>query len=166
MIPEESLRQTYEHIILVQQLLASVQVEIMRRQFSHDRSKLVSPEWEMFRNATPNLKELTYGSPEYEDNRKLLLGQALNHHYQNNRHHPEFFENGINDMNLIDIIELVCDWVASSKRHSDGNIYKSIDINKTRFGMSDQLTQIIQNTVDILENHFVGLESQKSLHIK
>lgn len=50
-------------------------------------------------------------------------------------------------MNLFDILELFCDWWASSKRHDDGDIRRSIEINQKRFGMSDDLTEIFLNTV-------------------
>jgi hypothetical protein len=75
---------------------------------------------------------------------------ALDHHYSNNRHHPEYFENGINDMTLIDLIEMLCDWYAATQRHNDGDIFKSIEFNKTRFNMSDQLVSILTNTVNEL----------------
>ena len=83
----------------------------------------------------------------------------FDHHYAVNSHHPEHYENGINDMDLVDLIELTCDWIASSKRHADGNIYRSISLNKDRFGMSDQLCKILENTVnhyfkDVLEKPY------------
>lgn len=68
----------------------------------------------------------------------------------NNRHHPEHFVNGMNDMNLIDLIEMICDWKASSERHADGDIYKSIEINQKRFGYSDDVKSLLKNTVDYL----------------
>ena len=71
---------------------------------------------------------------------------ALEHHYAKNRHHPEHHKNGINDMNLIDLIEMFCDWKASSERQNDGNILKSIEINGKRFHMSPQLIEIFENT--------------------
>ena len=65
-------------------------------------------------------------------------------------HHPECHKNGINDMNLLDLIEMFCDWKAASERHNDGNIRKSIEINGKRFNMSDQLVKIFENSVEIL----------------
>jgi hypothetical protein len=50
-------------------------------------------------------------------------------------------------MNLIDLVEMLCDWYAASKRHNDGDIMKSIEINQKRFGFSDDLRQILENTV-------------------
>ena len=67
------------------------------------------------------------------------------------RIYDEIIENAINDMNLIDLVEMFCDWTASSRRHNDGNILKSIEINRSRFGMSDQLVNIFRNTASYLE---------------
>lgn len=81
---------TWEHINTVMRLLASAQIELMRRQFTHDRSKLKPPEVDTFTEYTSKLKGTTYGSEEY----KQMLAEmkpALDHHYVNNRHHPEFF---------------------------------------------------------------------------
>jgi hypothetical protein len=73
---------------------------------------------------------------------------ALDNHYANNRHHPEHFgEAGILGMNLIDLLEMLLDWKASSGRHSNGNIWRSIEINQRRFGYSDELKGILQNTI-------------------
>lgn len=76
---------------------------------------------------------------------------ALEHHYANYRHHPEHFVDGVNDMNLIDLVEMICDWKASTLRHNDGNLLKSIEINAQRFGMSEQLTQILVNTAKLFD---------------
>jgi len=92
------------------------------------------------------LKNLTYGSEEYKAALEGL-GPALSHHYANNRHHPEHFENGVNDMTLLDVIEMFIDWKAACLKHNDGNLRKSIDINAKRFSIDSQLTQIFKNTV-------------------
>ena len=72
---------------------------------------------------------------------------ALDNHYETNRHHPEHYKHGVDGMDLIDLVEMLCDWKAATERHADGNIDKSILINKDRFGISDQLVKILQNTV-------------------
>ena len=142
----ESELDTKEHMRMVNGLLNDMVADLMTRAITHDKSKLQPPEKEIFDNVTPKLKTLTYGSDEY----KLSLadmGPALNHHYQNNRHHPEHFQHGINDMTLVDLIEMICDWKAATLRHADGDIMKSLDINKERFGISEQLYKILTNTV-------------------
>lgn len=47
-------------------------------------------------------------------------------------------------------IEMLCDWKAASERQLDGNILKSIDKNRTRFGISSELSDILVNTVEAL----------------
>lgn len=76
---------------------------------------------------------------------------ALNHHYATYRHHPEHFQNGINDMNLIDIVEMIADWKAASERQKDGNLLVSIEKNAKRFHIDDQLKQILINTAKTLD---------------
>jgi hypothetical protein len=88
----KAYEQTWQHIDLVMRLLMSAQVELMRRAVTHDRTKLISPEREMFAKMTSKLRGLTYGSPEYKECLEQMKEQALGHHYSHNRHHPEFFE--------------------------------------------------------------------------
>lgn len=140
----DSRKNTMKHKERVKQLLTAVAAEILKRGEQHDNSKLGDIEKPYFDKATI-LKELTYGTPEYS---KALedLKPALDHHYANNSHHPEFYENGIDGMDLFDIIEMFFDWKAAGERHADGDIYKSLEINKRRFNMSDQLFNILNNT--------------------
>jgi hypothetical protein len=106
---------------------------------------LESPEKELFDKYTPLLKETTYGSDEYKKHLKEM-GKALEHHYENNRHHPEHFELGISGMTLVDLVEMLCDWKAASERHGDGNFLKSLELNRDRFDISNQLYFILFNT--------------------
>lgn len=141
---------TYKHIERVRNLINICIKELINRGELHDQTKLESPEVELFTEYTPVLSNTTYGSQEYKD---LLqkLKPALEHHYCHNRHHPEHHKNGVNDMNLIDLLEMFCDWKAASERHNNGNIKKSIEINGNRFNLSPQLIRIFENTTDILE---------------
>ena len=76
---------------------------------------------------------------------------ALDHHYATYRHHPEHFREGINDMNLIDIVEMIADWKAASERQHDGNLLVSIEKNAKRFNIDDQLKKILVNTAKTLD---------------
>jgi hypothetical protein len=60
-------------------------------------------------------------------------------------------EPDISQMTLIDLIEMLCDWKASTLRHKDGDIFKSLEINKKRFNISDQLYNILKNTMCLIE---------------
>lgn len=146
----DSENDTLKHIKRVSQLMTEAAIELIQRANIHDDSKLKSPEKEKFDEYTPKLAGSTYGSDEYKELLKRL-GSALTHHYKNNSHHPEHYENGINDMNLFDVLEMFFDWKAASERHNDGDIYKSITHNKGRFEMSDQLEKIFINTAKKLD---------------
>ncbi len=141
---------TMDHKTKVKELMHHFSAIIFARGEIHDNSKLEDPEFPLFAVWTPKLAALTYGSEEYKQALEQLK-PALEHHYANNRHHPEHFKNGIKDMNLIDLIEMFVDWYCASKRHNDGNIRKSIEINKGRFGFSDELAQIFENTIELFD---------------
>lgn len=63
----------------------------------------------------------------------------------------EWMRSPISEMNLIDIMELISDWWASSKRTKHGNIRNSIEQGIKRFDISPQLASIMRNTIEILE---------------
>ena len=171
--------ETLKHIDNVRIFISKIMDELEHRGTIHDQSKLHSPELEIFDEYTPKLKNTTYGSDEYKQYLKEMQ-VALDHHYANNRHHPEHFiyyecngcfkrfasmpdrcdvcyysqfqiRNEVSQMNLIDIVEMLCDWKAATLRHADGDIRKSIEINKKRFCFSDELKQILINTIEVLE---------------
>lgn len=143
----DSRKDTKKHINRVGELVSFCVSELNHRAILHDDSKLKSPEKEIFDGMVPKLKSLTYGSDEYKESLKEL-GVALTHHYKNNTHHPEHFDNGINDMDLFQIMEMLMDWIAATERHANGDIHKSLKINKERFLMSEQLYDILINTVN------------------
>jgi hypothetical protein len=148
----DSAPDTIKHIARVKHFIGAIAHELTKRGVQHDASKLQSPEKETFDELTPKLKELKYDSPEYRESLKEL-GTALEHHYNANSHHPEHYENGIDDMNLLDIVEMFCDWAAATERTKDGNLEVSIEKNKIRFGMSDQLVNIFRNSIELLKDN-------------
>lgn len=143
---KESEQSTVQHIRRVQALLSDVANRLIQRAIVHDASKLEEPEASVFDEYTSKLKGSTYGSEEYK---QFLVGMkpALDHHYANNSHHPEHWPNGIKDMSLLDLIEMLVDWKAASERHENGSITKSLEINKPRFGYGDELQTILSRTV-------------------
>lgn len=142
--------ETLKHILNVGKFIRVIISQLHERGLEHDASKMAAPELEIFAEYTPKLAGSTYGSPEYMG---FLEGMkvALDHHYASNRHHPEHWKNGIDDMDLVDLIEMFCDWKAATLRHNDGNILKSIERNSKRFNISPQLTKIFENTAKLLE---------------
>ena len=146
----DSTQDTLDHIDKVKEKLWWFEAQLRRRADVHDASKLEPQEKPYFDELSPLLAGVTYGSDEYKE-LLVRLGPALEHHYANNRHHPEHWPDGIDNMNLVDIVEMFCDWYAASQRHADGDISKSIEYNRTRFDMDNQLYRIFMNTVGMVE---------------
>lgn len=142
----DSREDTLQHIDTVRFYITCFVDDMKLRALNHDASKLGTPEKEAFDILTPRLRGLTYGTEEY---RACLreMKPALNHHYENNSHHPEHYPNGVNDFDLLDLVEMLCDWKAASLRHADGDILASIKHNQERFGINPQLANILENTV-------------------
>jgi hypothetical protein len=148
---QDSSADTLNHIKRVQDLLAICCENLRQRGINHDKSKLEEPEKSMLDTCKIKLQNLTYGTPEYiaalEELRPMLA-----HHYANNSHHPQFYSNGIDGMDLFDIVELLMDWKAATERmRSGGDIRKSLEINTTRFNISPQLKAILANTIERLQ---------------
>ena len=132
----EKIRDTFNNLVIP---------ELTKRAELHDQSKLENPEKETYDKYIPKLKEVKYGTPEYDAIKEEMAKGGLNHHYSVNRHHPEHFENGIKDMTLFDIIEMYFDWHAASLR-SDTGFEKGLLMNIERYNISDDLRQIFINT--------------------
>lgn len=147
MTRDDVIRATAHHIRRVGLLLCRVTSELNRRAVQHDASKWSEDEWPAFERATPRLAGLTYGSPEYRAS-LAELRPALEHHNAANRHHPEHHDDGIVGMDLIDLIEMLCDWKAASERHDDGDIRRSIEVNAERFGYGEEIKRLLLNTAD------------------
>jgi predicted transcriptional regulator len=149
---EECKLETIKHIENVRYFIKIITDKLTNRGINHDKCKLESPEVEIFTEYTPKLAELEYGSEQYKACLQEMQ-KALDHHYANCRHHPEHFDKGIDDMNIVDIVEMLCDWKAASMRQMNGNLLKSIETNAQRFGCDDQLKHIFINTAKLFEIH-------------
>jgi hypothetical protein len=143
---DKCLAETYKHIKRVGHYLHTFSKELIDRAEHHDDSKLEEPELSGFAENTEKLAKVEYGSEAYR-NMLAELKPTIEHHYSKNRHHTEFWPNGINDMNLIDLLEMLADWRAAGERNKNGNIRKSIEVNAEKYGISPQLRKIIENTV-------------------
>ena len=137
---------TLHHKLWVLYYVSGFALKLLWRGILHDYSKFSTFEARGFGEELPKLRESSYGEADYH----ALLEHTqpiLTHHYRYNRHHPEHFPDGYTNMSLLDIVEMLCDWQASVKKHQDGDIVKSIDYCQQRFGMSDDISNILRNTV-------------------
>lgn len=142
---------TAVHKAHVMKYLLSFSGRLMWRALTHDLSKFGSFERAVFSEVTPQFKDNPYGSDGYKDCLKAL-GPALEHHLASNRHHPEHFgDAGVDGMTLVDLVEMVCDWKAASKRHPGSTLLKSLEVNEKRFSLERQLLRILENTAEQLK---------------
>lgn len=148
--PYDSREDTLEHIGHVRRLLRDFCQALKERGLDHDLSKLETPEKEAYDLLTPRLAGLTYGSDEYRATLREMK-PAIQHHYAQNSHHPEHHAEGIRGMDLLDLVEMFCDWKAASLRHRDGDFRGSLKINQERFGFSDDLLAIFENSLPLVE---------------
>lgn len=145
-LEEATCRQeTEKHIDRVQECVHQFADALVKQTAAHDASKLQDPEFPAFVEFTPKLKTSTYNSPEYKEF-LAAMKPALDHHYQNNTHHPEHFHDGIMGMTLMDLVEMYCDWKAAGERHANGSLENSIKANHKRFELPPELVRIFDNT--------------------
>ena len=119
--------------------------ELYKRAEHHDDSKLAYPEieWLIEMDKEPRYD---YGTPEYFDKMKRWQ-KFFDHHYKNNRHHPDHFTNGIDDMNLVDLCEYVIDIISYFNELHVHDALETINKQSGRFGFDEQLEQILKNTL-------------------
>ena len=153
---------TNAHIRNIQMVLDLVIFPMLaERAAMHDASKLEEPEKSCYDEYIPKLKEAKYGTDEYNQIKKEMEDKGLAHHYSVSRHHPDHFQNGVNDMNLIDILEMFCDWYAASLR-SDTTFDKGLPMNFEKFGIDKQLAKILENTYHDVLKPFDSFAKMKS----
>lgn len=143
---QKSRDESTEHITRIGKIIDNLKDLLNWRAKYHDYSKLRSPELSGFAEYGPKLKTMEYMSNEY----KQCLSDMkpfLDHHYSSNRHHPEYHKNGISDMSLIDILEMLSDWKASVERSKNGDIFKSLEINTKRFNIPTEISNMMKNTL-------------------
>ena len=140
----DTVKSIKEHIKRVQEKIGILIKDLQERLKNHDRSKL---EKELYLWEKLDLEErYPYGSKEYFEKMKRNK-EVFQMHYANNRHHPEHFKNGIEDMNLIDIIEMLCDWLSYKEGNLSYHEAQEIIYNQAkRFGFGDEIINLMINT--------------------
>ena len=136
---------TILHVSEVQEHLEEIISELKKRGYAHDRTKFQALEFDSFVSTRDKFKRANYGSKEYKECVDLVR-PAVDSHHQKNRHHTGFHKNGINDMTLIDIIEMICDWRAAARRSPDKAFADTLDYAYKKYGVNEQLRKIMENT--------------------
>lgn len=122
---------------------------VIYRGLRHDLSKYRWSEAKYFARTICRLKVAEYGSPEYQ---QMLadLQPCLCLHYSRNRHHPEHHQHGIEDMNRYDLIEMIADWGAATRRSANGDLKVSIQRNSERFGYDQQMVMLLTDEAELM----------------
>ena len=140
---------TILHVTEVQENLEVISSDLRRRGFAHDRTKFQEMEFDAFVSTRDKFKKANYGSREYKECTDVIK-PAIVHHYENNRHHTGFHKNGINDMNLMDLCEMIADWKAAERRSPDKKLGDTLEYAFRKYEINDQLGKIIINTLKSL----------------
>ena len=125
----------WDHRNDVQQLVARFIYLLGQSSQNHDWTKTEEPYRSMFYR---DLVATMEGRLEFMDGEwaKLHYTEKERHHLK--RHCPE-------DVNLFDVIEMICDCVAAGEARSGGEIY-AVDIP------AEILTKAVKNTVELLKD--------------
>lgn len=137
---------------------------LIARALLHDLSKFAPDEAKGFAEITRLLKEVPYGSARYKE---ALQSACIQTHYNRNRHHPEHHTNGLKDMTLMDVVEMLIDWRASTKRNPHGSMRKSLELNRKRFDGGQpptSLFRILRNEMGIREAIQEGVPAPPLIH--
>jgi len=113
----------------------------------HDMSKFYPKDFCKVKHHIKDLTNTSYGTKEYNVILAKMKSSTI-HHWKHNRHHPQHYENGFKDMTALDRIEMMCDWVAATKKHDDGDIVFSLEIGQNKFQYTDKEKEILQSYVD------------------
>lgn len=146
----EVLTDVLMHIYEVAENLAQIRHDLELRGMAHDRTKLDDPEFSAFVQTRPKFKKADYGSQEYQKCVEIIR-PAINHHYQNNRHHTAYHANGFDDMNLIDILEMLADWKAANRRNPNLSFVESLPIAFQKYHIPENMQKHIIATLKYLK---------------
>lgn len=141
-----TLRTMVAHRAFVSSYLNRFADAMNARAVEHDLSKLLAEEFDGFVAINRVAREHPYGSEEYKA--ALKNNDVINLHFSRNRHHPEFYENGVAGMGLLDMIEMVCDWKAASEVYGVTSFQDALRIQVGRFSLTEEQVWLINMIVE------------------
>ena len=133
------------HISRVRKHINTFVQLLLKRAINHDKSKLEEPELSWWKEMDKEPR-YPYSSEEYKQKIKRW-DKVFKHHYKYNRHHPEHYEYGVSEMTLVDIVEMMCDWLGYKDTTTISEALKVCDEQMRRYNIPDGIRQIIFNTL-------------------
>jgi len=137
------------HISEVKENIASIRNDLEKRGIAHDRSKFETFEFDSFAKTRQKFKTVDFGTKEYQECVDEIK-PAIDHHYAANRHHTAYHFNGFNDMNLIDILEMLADWKAASRRSPGLRFVDSLPGAYRKYDIPENMQKHIESTLTYL----------------
>ena len=159
-LEKEYIKTNIDHRYYVKFFITKIIEELSHRANVHDSSKYSNDETVGFVKAIP-YTNIKWGSTDIPNDIANSLQDSLLIHHSRNDHHPEYFENGIEDMDLIQLLELACDWRAAMIRHKNFDIDETICVGQTRFKFCDSIARILQNTLERIDTYVDAAEIVK-----
>ena len=163
------------HIREVQKAIFTVADEMRKRALVHDKSKFQPDELEGYARFENFPEGLVYGSDEYkaEMHKVMQDNNCFALHTQRNDHHPEFWagyhylaaddpepgpDEGMSNMGLFPLIEMVCDWAGAMIAYKNkGGWQESVEHNIERFGFTEEQRFVIREVAEYLSLHMTDL---------
>ena len=143
-----------KHINCVQYWMQYFAEILLRRSKEHDRSKLEEPELSQWKKMDEEPR-YSYESKEYLEKKKRYES-LFKMHWKHNRHHPEYFDGKIfPDRDLIDLIEMLSDWLGYKDHISYSEASSLVKQQTKRYNFSSEIEDLLLNT---LKNWFVTFE--------
>lgn len=147
------------HINRVRKWIGKFSSILFIRGINHDKSKLCEPELSLWKKMDEEPR-YPYGTPKYKEKLNRYK-EVFQHHYMHNKHHPEHWSGYYCDMDLMDVIEMLCDWLGYKEDITLKEAEILVDQQCERYGFNDTFRHLLYNT---LKNYFTVSPSEKSLH--
>lgn len=117
------------HVEIVQRLCLMAANFLMEIALGHDKSKFSNEEYATFINSKSALDGAEKGPDK--DYKEWCTSNAIRHHVQNNRHHPEFWDAISVDMPFLEVVIMYFDWVARTlQRGGDYEDFREYNMAK------------------------------------
>lgn len=136
------------HLRGVQSWMRHVVTLWVARMVTHDQSKYSTPELPLIHEKA-RLDSLPFNTPEYHA-ALAKIKEAVKAHYECNAHHPEHYPDGVLDMSLLDLLEMICDWRVAAEMNGT-ELTESFDSCVERFKIPPDLRRILLNTYREME---------------
>jgi hypothetical protein len=120
--------------------------ELMERSYIHDISKLNKDEFYGMATFATDVEAMKNKSVTKPSDEKML---AISLHWSRNTHHPEFHKQ-IEDMSIMDIAEMCCDWHARSVQFKTNLLEWVNDKLQPRFQFSEDILFNIKEYCSVL----------------